>query len=644
MRRSLHALCALLLIASCSTSTGPIVNPDGGPPDAGLPNDGGIPDSGLPDAGVPDSGMPDSGLPDAGPLATIDGTIVDGSGAPISGVQVATSGLSTTSAADGTFTLSLSASGSPILLFTLDGYLDGCKTVTVASGQTTNVAVLMLPRSVAQPLDATSGGTITGPAGSSLTVPANALVDQSGNAVTGTVQVALTPLDPTNPTELAAYPGTLMATRTDGTVVPLHTWGVLDIDVRQNGQKLQVASGQTLTATIPAASPSALPSDSILWSFDASTGLWKEEGTTSQAGSSGIFSAQLPHLSMWNVDDAFESGSAGCISGQVVDAQGNPVFNATVEALDPNLNQLESAATTDADGKFCLLTLAGSFTQVTATKGNLHATDNTQSGGPESQVGALCSPTSCGQANFTLGAAADGGIVGAGVSCDLGSAGDGGAGDGGSALTDPFLGTCAEPIFQFFACFQPNGGCTSQLNTATDAYEFDYSNGSKQIISVLSSSSETIDFYGPGGASCGSEQLIASSDSIDFILNDRVFVTSRTMVICPDGGAVPVPQSGDDLVKDCGGLGLPEAFDGGSCPAFGTPGAACSSDADCGGTFQTSCCFATAGNVCLPSAECSLYQTMGCSQALMSCPGGFCCPVDGLNVNLCIPELTSCSM
>jgi hypothetical protein len=581
-------------------------------------------------------------------VAALTAAVMDTSGNAIAGVTVTAAGISGVTGADGSVTLSLASGGTVIAVFTKAGYVDGCQAAAATLGQTSYVQVAMMPQAAAQTLDATNGGTVSGPGGSSLTVPAGALVDATGKAVTGTVTVTLTPLDPTNPAQLAAYPGDLMAKRLDASIVALHSYGVLDIDVRQNGGKLQVATGKTLTASIPAASKTTLPASSTLWSFDETTGLWKEESATTLQSGTNLYTATLPHLSIWNIDDAILGGYAGCISGTVVNKNGTPVAGANVEAVDSAQGVLDSAGSTDFLGHFCLITFPGSQTEISASKFRVGAgIVEAVSGGAEVNGGPLCSPDACGKApNIVIGQSADAGVDGgpdggSGPSCvSLATAS---SADGGAAA-DPFPG-CAAPLGEFFNCFQPSSSCTSVTDTTTLVQTMTYSNGSKEVVTITGGTEEDIVFYGPTGTNCGSEQLLSSRNDAKFILTKGIFITSQTTITCPDNEMVPITGAGSGVFAACGGFG-PGGGGGGSCPEFGAPGSPCKSDSDCGGDMMTTCCLANAGNVCEVASACSVYQQLGCNEpAGMPCPGGICCPETGLGVNFCFqstPALTSC--
>src|SRR5690606_13998985 len=111
--------------------------------------------------------------------------------------------------------------------FEKDGYVSVQKPISIADNGRARLEVSMKAETPAVMVDVTAGGEATGPRNAKVTIPTGALVTKAGAAVTGEVAVHLTPLDPSIPAELAAYPGDLRADRTDGSTVFLETFGVM---------------------------------------------------------------------------------------------------------------------------------------------------------------------------------------------------------------------------------------------------------------------------------------------------------------------------------------------------------------------------------------------------------------------------------
>jgi Carboxypeptidase regulatory-like domain len=296
------------------------------------------------------------------PSTTVGGVVTDSTGAVLSGVKVTAGTAGTTTAANGTFSLDVTPNSKLVVGFSKTGYLASSKPLAPASGTNSRVNVALMAVAAAQPLDATQGGSVTGDRGAALTAAPGAFVDANGQPVSGSVEVALTPLDPSAPGERAAYPGSLVGLN-NGTSSLLQTYGVLDVTATQNGQPLQLAPGQTVTVTIPVAAPATgtLPPTQDLWAFNLATGTWDHEGTAQLVGSA--YTAQISHFSYHNIDGAVVSGMATCVTGLVVDTSGKPVPGASVSPTQGA--SVDTLITTDSSGRYCTWILAGGSETIT---------------------------------------------------------------------------------------------------------------------------------------------------------------------------------------------------------------------------------------------------------------------------------------
>jgi Carboxypeptidase regulatory-like domain len=293
---------------------------------------------------------------------SVAGIVTDSTGAVLSGVAVTAGSSTTTTGANGTFSFASSPQASLVIDFSKTGYLESSKQVTVTAGTTSNVVAALMALAPPQPLDATKGGSITGTRGSSLKADPSVLVDATGKAVSGSVDVSLTPLSPAVPGELAAYPGSLVGSTNGATPSLLRTYGVLDVTVTQNGQPVQVASGHTVTVTIPVAASGTLPKTEDLWSYNLTTGIWDHEGTAQLSGST--YTAELSHFSYHNIDAAVLTGQATCVTGLVVNSSGQPVSGAYVSPTQGA--SVDTLITTDSTGRYCTWLLTGTSETITA--------------------------------------------------------------------------------------------------------------------------------------------------------------------------------------------------------------------------------------------------------------------------------------
>ena len=72
------------------------------------------------------------------------GSVVDGNGAALSGASVSAGGLSTTSAADGSYTLNNLPAGQTQIIASLTGFQSGSTSVTVVAAATTAAPAITL--------------------------------------------------------------------------------------------------------------------------------------------------------------------------------------------------------------------------------------------------------------------------------------------------------------------------------------------------------------------------------------------------------------------------------------------------------------------------------------------------------------------
>jgi hypothetical protein len=639
MRNSLlvgSLLGAMLVFNTCQCSTPQMGSGGGGSATGGGSGTGG-------GGGGGGSGMGGGG---AQATATCSGLVVDGAHSALPGVAVSIGGANGTSGSDGRFSITvMNPSAGGAVSFHLDGYLPFTRQIDLEAGAMADVLAVLYPQAAAQQLDATAGGTITGARGAAVTFPPMSLVDPAGNTVSGMVDVRLTPLDPSDDAQLAEYPAGLNAKKKDGTTGVLTTYGVMDIDVRKNGSKLNVKSGQMLAALIPGPSLGTAPDLAGTWSLDETTGVWLEEGTATWDSASNLYALSLPHLSEWNIDVL---NLPGCIHGRLVDKMMKPIGWAAIEAHEDGNHANLGGAYSFNDGTFCVLMMPSGSTTLNIF---LHPTAvpveppyTFHVVGPTHTVSSpifnCTDPQECTQLNDLVidptrnpdGGLPDGGtgyLPDGGVPpippCALTSA------DGGVADAGP-LSPCMQQLAQIFTCFDASGSCM-QKETGSMTIEDDYGTGARSVFTI-SSGSVLGTYISPGGATCGTMGATSGgSPSIsDTMGHTWTFLTSSHQVICPDGSTESVPMSQEVAVTSCAGGFGPSAQCGQQKPIGGS----CNTDADCSFSAPL-CCDGKAGKLCETMDVCPTYQSMGCGSDA-DCPGGKCCSTTAFP--LCIPTTT----
>jgi hypothetical protein len=230
------------------------------------------------------------------------------------------------------------------------GYFNGNRSFVTTAGRIHNVRIKLLPKSVTGTFAATAGGTVTLASGGKVVLPANAITDAGGNAYTGSVNVAMTWIDPTASNLPDIMVGDLRGVTTDGQERGLATYGMLGVELTGGGgQPLKIATGKTaeLSFPIPASLTGNAPATIDLWHFDEVKGRWIQEGTAAKSGN--YYIAQVSHFSFWNCDAPFPLINL-CMN-LVNAANSQPLINVQVRIKRPDGSY--GYGYTDSTGNLC---------------------------------------------------------------------------------------------------------------------------------------------------------------------------------------------------------------------------------------------------------------------------------------------------
>lgn len=285
-------------------------------------------------------------------VAGVRGVVVDENSQPVAGATVTSGTNSTTTDRYGVFrfnNINLSKANGYVKV-TKAGYFTGSRTFVTTAGRIHNLRIRLLPKTTTGTFAASAGGTVTLGTGGKLVMPANAVTDASGATYTGTVNIAMTWIDPTAPNLPEIVVGDLRGITTDGQERGLETFGMLGVEMTgAGGQTLKIAAGKTaeLTFPVPAAILANAPATIDLWHFDETKGRWKQEGTATKTGSTYV--AQVSHFSFWNCDAPFPLVDL-CMT--LVNAANNqPLIGVQVRIVRPNNSY--GAGWTDSTGNLC---------------------------------------------------------------------------------------------------------------------------------------------------------------------------------------------------------------------------------------------------------------------------------------------------
>lgn len=249
-------------------------------------------------------------------------------GQPLVGVSATLSGQTLQTGSDGSALFRyLAATSGALLALRHDGYVRNVKAVDVIADQEVAVDLAMAPVGVTQTIDASEQSSVRHREGG-VTIPANSLADAEGKLVRvaeATVTVAL----PSDERYTDVFPGEFVGTRENGGSVGLESFGIVDVDLRDEaGNRLQLAQGKTADVIIPI-DPAHDPGTPTvpLWYLDEATGKWVEQGQLTRDDTAKVYRGTVSHFSTWNCDQWWNRSWKHV---KVVDALDQPVAGAAV--------------------------------------------------------------------------------------------------------------------------------------------------------------------------------------------------------------------------------------------------------------------------------------------------------------------------
>lgn len=256
------------------------------------------------------------------------GQVVDTNNNPIQGVTIKIGSSTTQTDVNGVFIINNADvfQRFAFIKATKSGYIDGSRSMVPTDGRN-NVKIMMLPNTPLQTIQSSVASEIALPSGTKVVFD-GAFEDANGNDYSGSVQVAMFHLTPTDENINQLMPGMLYAQRENNQQVLLETFGMINVELRGSaGQKLNLKEGHTAEITIRiddsqlATAPNTIP----LWHFDEEKGYWKEEGVATKIGNKYV--GEVSHFSWWNCDAPFPLVT---LTVTIVDANGNGISNVGV--------------------------------------------------------------------------------------------------------------------------------------------------------------------------------------------------------------------------------------------------------------------------------------------------------------------------
>lgn len=244
------------------------------------------------------------GTPPITGSAIIAGTVRDAqTNEPLAGVILAIlHGASTTSGADGSYTLAGAPSGLAVSITARkgDAYIAASTVLELRENTSAQWDVSLAPANPATAITPTNESNVADGTLATVTIPANGLVTaQGGTPTTANVQVTAVTAD--DPAFGPSFPGSFMCVDTPGgATAPMEALGYVTITATgSDGAALKLATGKEATITLRL-SPDPVDATLDLYWLNPATGIWEKAGTATRlAGDPGHYQATVSHFSTY---------------------------------------------------------------------------------------------------------------------------------------------------------------------------------------------------------------------------------------------------------------------------------------------------------------------------------------------------------
>ena len=292
----------------------------------------------------------------------VQGIVKNPDGQVISDAIINVDGQQVRSSEDGLFSVEKLKAPQTGLYINADaeGYFEGGTSIYAYENQVYQVQITLIPFDNYIEFDSGTGLDFVAEDGTKVSIPADGIVDEAGNAYSGPVDFYSYWLDPTSENLAELAPGSLVGQQ-DDELVALKSFGMIAVElIGDAGQDLNLASDTKaqLSFPVPNEMSSSANTEIDLWHFNEQSGRWDLEGMATLVD--GVYQAEVSHFSWWNCDVPFNSVFF-CFN--VVDSFDDPVGNLTLSVFVDGFGF--ASANIGPTGTYCDLVPVGQDMEVT---------------------------------------------------------------------------------------------------------------------------------------------------------------------------------------------------------------------------------------------------------------------------------------
>lgn len=246
-----------------------------------------------------------------------------------------------------------------------NGYVGNSRTLTPTPG-TNEVTITLFGKYPTATLTSGNPASVSLPDGTLIELDGN-YKDGDGNDYSGSIEVVMHHIDPTDETMPNQLPGMLYAANAENEERTLQSFGMVLVElIAENGEQLNLAEGSAATLHLPlpenfmANAPSTIP----LWYFNEDKGYWIEEGEAELQGNEYV--GKVSHFSFWGAATMANPVNL-CLN--IYDENNNPINASVFITKDQGTNNPTYYSKTYEDGEVCGMVPAGEILNLEVTFG-----------------------------------------------------------------------------------------------------------------------------------------------------------------------------------------------------------------------------------------------------------------------------------